>query len=576
MTTSIVDAESLLAIDVGTINTRALLFDVVEGQYRHIATGIAPTTAGVPYLDVGEGIHRAIQNLQDLTGRVIIGSSSEIILPMAANGAGIDQMAITYSAGPELRVVIAGLLPDVSISSAQRLVATVNSRVVETIGITDRRRMEVQLDAIVHAKPDLVIISGGTDHGATRSVLKIVELILLACKVIAKEQIPEVVFAGNKALADRVKEFLGRYTRVTLLSNLRPSVDVENIDLNLDAFIEVVNRIRGEHIGGLAAFSALGNTCMMPTPLAFGRMIRFISCVNEEKRVMGVDLGASAATIAIALGGKLSLNVYPLNMGAGQLSQRAIEGVMRWLSADIPEAVVRDYLWQKTLFPASLPLSHQSLLIEQAEARYVLQTVTQLAMTRGQYAGRGFEPVIASGAVLSFTPQVEQSLLMLLDGLQPSGITTLILDPNGVMSAMGAAAGLNSVLPVHILESGAFLNLGTVIAPYSRARYGSKVLQVRIAYEQGGDARYEIKQGTLASLPLENGQVARVHLSAVNGATLDAGGKVRSANFKVVGGVCGIVVDARGRPITLPSDKVRRREILCKWREALGIGNSGT
>ncbi|MEJ2013259.1 MAG: hypothetical protein P8X64_13670 [Anaerolineales bacterium] len=33
------DADTLLAIDVGTVNTRASLFDVVDGRYRLIATG---------------------------------------------------------------------------------------------------------------------------------------------------------------------------------------------------------------------------------------------------------------------------------------------------------------------------------------------------------------------------------------------------------------------------------------------------------------------------------------------------------------------------------------------------------
>ena len=52
MPSSLVDGNSLLAIDVGAANTRAVLFDVIEGEYRFVAAGIAPTTAEAPFKDV--------------------------------------------------------------------------------------------------------------------------------------------------------------------------------------------------------------------------------------------------------------------------------------------------------------------------------------------------------------------------------------------------------------------------------------------------------------------------------------------------------------------------------------------
>jgi len=38
----------------------------------------------------------------------------------------------------------------------------------------------------------------------------------------------------------------------------------------------------------------------------------------------------------------------------------------------------------------------------------------------------------------------------------------------------------------------------------------------------------------------------------------------------VQGGVCGVVVDARGRPIVLPEDQGRRIELLKEWEFLLG------
>ena len=82
MPASLIDAESLLAVDVGTVTTQATLFDVVEGCYRFIAAGQAPTTALVPFRNISEGVHRAIESLQTITGRTFLGSDHKIITPV--------------------------------------------------------------------------------------------------------------------------------------------------------------------------------------------------------------------------------------------------------------------------------------------------------------------------------------------------------------------------------------------------------------------------------------------------------------------------------------------------------------
>ena len=63
MVTSLVSADSLLAIDIGTTATRARIFDVVNGHYRFLAEGSAVTTTGAPFNDVGEGVRRAVDQL---------------------------------------------------------------------------------------------------------------------------------------------------------------------------------------------------------------------------------------------------------------------------------------------------------------------------------------------------------------------------------------------------------------------------------------------------------------------------------------------------------------------------------
>ena len=574
MATSLVDAESVLAIDLGSVQTRVSLFDVVESQYHFIAKGTAPSTVDAPFKDVSESVHQALDSLQEVTGRVLVGPDTKIILPTKANGEGVDRLVVTFSAGPEIRVAIAGLLADVSVGSAQNLVRTTYGKIVETIGLNDHRSSELKIDAVLAARPDLIILSGGTESGANRSVLRLAELILMVCRVLPQEKRPNLLYAGNANLAKKIQTVMEKWTHVYIAPNVRPTVDVEDLGPAEETLNEVVGKIRSRQIGGLQSLAAVSSAPPMPASNAFGRVVRFLSKVYDPvKGVLGVDLGASYTTLAAAFSGNLSVNVLPMGMGRNikaALGDDELAGIMRWLPLHVPQSVVRDYIWQKSLHPEIVPYNIESLAIEQAVARQLLQMSIRQTRDNWPQKTMSFEPILASGAVLTQVASVAQSLLMLLDGIQPLGVTTFILDQNGLTSSLGAIGKINSILPVQVLESKAFMNLGTVISPVSRAKYGTHILQARIEYEDGNEAQFKIQQGTIVSLPLQPGQTARIHLNSLRRTEIDATGKRGANSFKIIGGVYGAVIDARGRPIALPGDDSRRRELMKKWRMSLG------
>jgi hypothetical protein len=571
--TSVVDAESLLAIDIGSVNTRALLFDVVDGQYHFLAAGMASSTWGAPFFDVGEGVHNALSRLFDITSRPLVGADSRLLIPTQADGSGVDRLVVTLSAGRDLGVITVGLLADVSQESAQRLAATTYGKVVEKIGLNDNRRQDIQLDAIIQANADLVILAGGTEKGASRSVGKLVELIILATKTLPVDKRPRVLYCGNNALAKRIHEVLARNTETQVTPNIRPTIDVEDIAPATDALAKMVTDMRSQQMNGLSALNQVSSAPLTLNANAMGRLVRFLSGLYDPtKGVLGVDLGASSTVFAAATAGKLCLNVFrPLGMGAGLsavLQEAELKEIMRWLPVDIPLADVRDYLWQKTLYPASLPLSTTTLAIEQAAARGILRKAVAGMLENYPNLSMAFEPIFAGGAVLSQSSSPAQTLLMLLDGLQPTGVSTMFLDPYGLMAALGAIAPVNSVLPVQILESGAFLNLAAVICPISRARTGTTILRVKLVFEDGNENRMEIKQGSLTPLPVRHGQSVQVYLEALHGTEIDPRRRT-SGGFKIIGGACGAVIDARGRPLILPEDAAKRRELLVRWSLAM-------
>jgi hypothetical protein len=120
-----------------------------------------------------------------------------------------------------------------------------------------------------------------------------------------------------------------------------------------------------------------------------------------------------------------------------------------------------------------------------------------------------------------------------------------------------------------VVDSGAFMSIGTVVSPAVRAAYGSQILRARLTYEDGTEGRVDLKFGTLELLPLPSRQSGKLFLQPVGHA--DVGfGPGRSGEVTATGGSLGVVFDGRGRPLDLPSDAVRRRELIKKWHWTLG------
>ena len=581
---SLVDADSLLAVDVGTVTTRAALFDVVEGYYRFIASGHAPSTAAAPFKDLSEGVRQAIENLQLITGRKFLTTEHQLIMP-SSDGAGVDTFGATFSAGPAITTVVVGLLDGVSVDSAQRLARATYARVVDTIGLNDKRKPEQQIDSILRLRPNLILVAGGTDHGATRSVQHLIETIGLACYILPDDRHPALLFAGNQNLAQEIKKSMEKLTSALQISpNIRPDLDTEDLMPAQHALAGLYTQVRRTQMGGVDELNAWAGNTLIPTAYAEGRIIRFLSQVyDSSKGILGVDLGASAVTIAAAFGGDLTLGVYPqLGLGEGLanlLRYTNLNEILRWIPFEISGETVRDYIYQKSIYPASLPATPEDLAIEQALARQSLYVgLASLARDFPRQVRRAapgltpyFEPIMACGSAITRAPTLGQSLLILLDGLQPVGITTLILDQNNLLPALGAAASRNSILPIQILESGAFLGLATVVAPYSTARPGTPILSGRLVDQSGNETRVDIKQGALEALPLPVGKSGRLFLQPSHNTNIGLGlGQTIAAGIPVTGTALGLVIDARGRPLHLPSDVARRGEIYKKWFWTLG------
>jgi hypothetical protein len=568
-------AESLLALDLGSMTTRATLFDVVDGSYQFIAAGTAGTSVDAPLSNALAGVIQAVQTLQELCGRKLLDDGRALIQPTHADGSGVDHLVLTHSAGPRVKVALGGLLDGFSLESADRLVRSLPAEVVEKLSLGDLRSHADRLDDLLAAKPELMILSGGTEGGANRSVYELVELAGLVSQVLRDSSKPVVMYCGNQSLVEKVEELLGRLTRLRVAPNLRPSIDEENYDAVLDVYSRIITEIRLDQFYGLREIAQRCSANPLPAAYAFGRMIRFLSQVYDPARgVMGIDLGASALTTAAARSGRLELVSFPYGMGDGleQLVRESkLEDFARWLPFDMADDELRDHLSQTSLYPYRLPSTEEGLAISQAVARQALRLAVQKLRRNKPGGWLNYEPFMISGSVLTQNPQPAGLLSVLLDGIQPTGVTTFILDQNNILPGLGAAATVNPLLPVQLLESGAFRNLATVICPVSRARDGAAILDIRLEYEDGSTVKMDVKKGSLLKLPVLNGQEVKIHLEASRQTYIDPASEARAGSYAVTGGSCGVVIDARSRPLQIPADKKKRQALLQKWNRELGL-----
>src|SRR3990170_95717 len=581
---SIPDAETLLAVDVGSINTRANLFDIVDGRYRLVASARAASTAGPPLYDIREGVRQAFDQVHAITGRRMIDEAESLILPSAGYGSGVDVFVATTSAGPNVRTALAGLMPSVSLASARRLAASASLQVVCEISLSDRRRREEQIDQILAARPDLVLIVGGTDGGAASALMQVVDVVGLAMGLIPEPVRPRVVYAGNRHLGASVVDRLGDRAHVTLAPNVRPDLEEEDAAPTRHRLAETLADIRSAQIVGLQELRQWSGGHLLPTPDAFGRIIRYLSRIHDpDKGILGVDLGASRTTIAAAFEGELYLSVASdLGLGAplpSLLEHCALSKITRWLPIEVRESRLRDYMYNKSLRPGTVPALLEELHIEYALARQLIRSALFDARV-GWPAGKDskssllmppLEPVIAGGGVLARAPRPGYATLALLDALQPTGITTLILDPHSLTPSVGAAAGPLPMAAVHVLESGGLVRLATVVSPVGRGRIGQTVLQYRLEREAGKSEEGEVRYGQLMCLPLSSTEKGRLILRPEHGYDVGFGGPGKAGALReVTGGAVGLVIDARGRPLELPKDESSRRELNQKWLWDLG------
>jgi len=582
----------ILATDCGSTTTKAILVERVGNGWRQTQRAEAPTTVEEPFADVTIGVSNSLTEIGELAGRRFIADDGTIIRRKGPNDPdGCDLYISTSSAGGGLQMVVAGVVAQMTAASAKRAALGAGAIVMDTIASNDKRRPHERIQRIRELRPDMVLISGGTDGGNVQQVVQIAEQIAPAKprpRFGGEYELP-VIYAGNKDAAPQVRGIFGKGFDLAVVDNLRPTLEQENLGPARDKIHDVFLEHVMAHAPGYDKLISWSDAPIMPTPGAVGDILQRIAA-RDRLNAVCVDIGGATTDVFSVFDGTFNRTVSA-NLGmsysiSNVCAEAGLDKVLRWVHIDMDERELRNRVKNKMIRPTTIPQSAEALVFEQAVAREALRLAyvqhkefattlkgVQQQRTVGdlfsQQAGgqtivddMRLDLLVASGGVLSHAPKMEQTAAMLVDSFEPQGFTQLAKDSIFMMPHLGVLASVHPEAAMEVFERDCLVRLGWSVAAKGEGKWGKKCFSYRVS--GAVSASGELACGDVALVRVGPEQEVEVTVEPAKDFDFGAGAG-KPVTRRVKGGSVGILFDARGRPLTLPENPADRRAAVARW-----------
>jgi uncharacterized protein (TIGR01319 family) len=514
---------------------------------------------------------------------------------------GSDLYLSTSSAGGGLQMMVAGVVKAMSAESAERAALGAGAILMDTLAVDDGRKDFQKVERLRQLRPDIILMSGGTD-GGTKDHL--VNMALVIRRADPKPRFGDmklpVIFAGNKEAREDVKTEVGPAIEVHAVDNIRPTLDKENLGPAREEIHELFLEHVMQQAPGYNNLLEWASEEIMATPNAVGKLMESFAR-NRDINVLGVDIGGATTDVFSVFGGVFNRTVSA-NLGMSYsicnvLKEAGTSNIARWLPFEMDEFDLRNRLRNKMIRPTTIPQTYEDLLIEHAVAREALrlaflhhkslarglvgmQTQRTIGEAVSQEAGgqtlvkmMDLDMIIGSGGVLSHAPDRRQSALMLIDAYAPVGITILTVDSIFMMPHLGVLSEHQPAAAAEVFERDCLVRIGTCIAPIGTGKAGDACLHLT-----GTGLDVSVAFGEIKVVPWDPATTPEVSIDPSRGFDVGAGkGKrvVASAtskgSTKLDAGLVGLIVDCRGRPLAIPDDPAARRTMMLDTLEAFGL-----
>jgi len=607
------DIKRIVATDCGSTTTKAILIEKnEEGQYRLVARGEAPTTVEKPFEDVTVGVLNSITELEELTEATMPEGYQKgrrklikdgMVWRLQKEGQVVDERSdpleasdlyvSTSSAGGGLQMMVAGVVKAMSAESAERAALGAGAILMDTLAVDDGRKEYQKVERLRQLRPDIILMSGGTDGGTKTHLIDMAEIVRRADPKprFGDMKLP-VIYAGNKDARDEVKAVLGDISSVKIVDNLRPSLDKENLDPARDEIHEMFLEHVMQQAPGYYKLLEWTSQEVMATPNAVGKLMKAYAD-QEGINILGVDIGGATTDVFSVFGGVYNRTVSA-NLGMSYsicnvLKEAKIENIARWIPFEVDPAEVRNRLRNKMIRPTTIPQTYEDLLIEHAVAREALRLafIHHKTLARGlkgmqqqRDVGQIFDQtasgqtlvkmmelnmIIGSGGVLSHAPRRSQSALMMMDAYLPEGITMLTVDSIFMMPHLGVLSEHFYEAAKQVFEYDCIVKCGHCIAPLGTGKEGEPCVRVH-----GSGIDEKVPFGRIKVIPCGRNEFKELTIEPAKGFNVGAG-KGKSMTAKLEGGTVGIIIDARGRPFSVDMSTPNRIAKLREWMAAFDL-----
>ena len=255
---------AVLAIDFGSTYTKVVAVDVEGGEILGVAQ--SGTTA---LTDISAGLDSAVAKLREEIGEVEF----------------TERYACSSAAGG-LRMIASGLVPSLTAEAAKRAALGAGAKVVSTFSYELTRD---DLNEITRLKPDILLLTGGTDGGNRDNIL------LNARALASLPASFPVVVAGNRAVRDECARILREAGCEAMpCENVMPTFN----QLNIEPAQAVIRELFLKRIiaaKGLTKAQALIDGILMPTPAAVLAALELFA--KDAGELAAVDLGGATTDI---------------------------------------------------------------------------------------------------------------------------------------------------------------------------------------------------------------------------------------------------------------------------------------
>jgi uncharacterized protein (TIGR01319 family) len=530
-----------------------------------------------------------------LSGRSIVKEGDvPFVITDKDPASGIDLYLSTSSAGGGLQMLVAGVVHNITTESAERAALGAGAIVMESVSADDGREDYERIEKIRHIKPDIVLVTGGVDGGATSHVVEMAEILVAASprpRFGDTLKLP-VIYAGNADAANEVEQILSKRAQVVVVPNVRPSLERENLGPAREAIHEFFLSHVMSHSPGYGKLMSWSPVPIMPTPAAVGDIVQMYA-KKTGQNVLCVDIGGATTDVFSVFVDRAGVHAFnrtvSANLGmsysvANVLVEAGVANIARWLPFEISETELRDRLRNKMIRPTSIPQTVEDLWLEQAVCREALRLSLDhhrsLAIGLEGKREKGIADVfkqsseryelvdlmkldiaIGSGGVLSHAPERMQAALMMVEGFGLQGVTQLAVDSIFMMPHLGVFASVHPQGAQEIFENDCLIHLGTSVVPVyppKRPRPGT-LARVYLNDVLVGDVIAE----AVSRIVTPASGLAVVRVEPAHQSIDVGGGPGKHVERSIICGECGILCDGRNRPVVLPEPQAAaQREVF--------------